>query len=115
MTTPRPAAALSRAQRARRKQDLLLASQALRLEAGVALAQLAERADTLESAVLRVRAVLAGPIGVVGAGVGLGVVVWLGLRGRARPRRWRLLHWGWLAWRWWLLIPPAWRARLLHG
>lgn len=111
MTASRRAAALSRAQRARRKQDLLLASQALRLEAGEALEQLADRADALETAVLRVRAVLAGPVGVVG----LGVVVWLGLRRRARPRRWRWLHWGWRAWRWWQLLPSAWRARLLHG
>lgn len=108
--------AADRAARAQRRQDLLLASQLLRLQAGVALGQLAERADAGQRLATRARAALAGPLGWVGAGllVGLGLRRLLRRPAAAAPRRRRpWLRWAWLAWRVWRGLPPAWRAQVL--
>lgn len=84
------------AQRARRKQDLLLASRALRVQACTAVDQLAARADALEARVVRVGVLLASPAGLAAAGV----VGWLLLRRVRRPLGWVwVLRWGWRAWR----------------
>ncbi len=106
-----------RARRAQRRQDLLLASQLMRLQAGAALGQLAERADAGQRLAGRARALLAGPLGWAGAGL----LVALGVRRLLRrpaapalaPRRRPWLRWALLAWRIWRGLPPAWRAQLL--
>lgn len=107
--------AADRAARAQRRQDLLLASQLLRLQAGAALGQLAERADAGQRLATRARAALAGPLGWAGAGllVGLGLRRLLRRPAAPAPRRRPWLRWALLAWRVWRGLPPAWRAQLL--
>lgn len=103
---------MTAAARAQRRQDLQLASQLLRVQAGAALGQLAERADAAERLARRARTALAGPLG--WAGAGLLVVVLLRRRGAPGPRRRRpWLRWAGLAWRVWRGLPPAWRARFV--
>ncbi|MGQ3052751.1 MAG: hypothetical protein ACT6S0_13280 [Roseateles sp.] len=85
--------------RARRKADLLLASQLLRGQATLAIDELGERADDW---VLRLRAwrnVLSNPIVLAAAGGAATFFVTAG-KGR-RGRLWRGLRWAWLAWRLW--------------
>ncbi len=96
-------ASLAYALRAQRKQDLLLASQAVRLQALASLDTLAARADALAARLALARSVLTHPAVALGAAL-LGIfAVRLGQR-RRRSRPW--LRWAWLAWRAW----RAWQA-----
>lgn len=82
-----------------RKQDLLLASRALRVQAGAAVDQLATRADALEARIVRVGALILSPPGLAGLAAA-GMVGWLLLRRVRRPLGWVwMLRWGWRAWR----------------
>lgn len=95
MTNPRR----SSAQRARRKQDLLLASQAVRLQALDAFDTLGGQVDAVAGWLLQLRALLNHPAApLVGTLLGLAAVR-LGLQRRQRRRPW--LRWAWLAWRTW--------------
>ena len=96
----------SGAQREQRKQDLLLASGAMRQQAVVALDDLAGRADALVSRVAQARAVLSHPAGLLVSGL-LGMLV-ARLALRRRPRTW--LRWAWLGWRTWRAVAPTLRA-----
>lgn len=105
---------LAPAARERRKQDLLLASRLLRVQAVVAADQLAERADRWAERVAQVRALASSPA-VRLAGVAL-LAVMLGRALRRRPSAtvaaragWssRLVRWGWLGWRAWRIAGPV--------
>lgn len=102
------AAATSGEQREQRKQDLLLASGALRQEAVAAFDQLAGRADAVALRVAQARALLHHPAGLFLTGL-LGVLVArVVLRRRRRP--W--LRWAWLGWRAWQVAAPALRSAM---
>ncbi|WP_298835240.1 hypothetical protein [uncultured Piscinibacter sp.] len=99
-------AATSGEQRAQRKQDLLLASRALRREAVTAFDQLAGRADAVARRVAQARALLHHPAGLFLSGL-LGLLV-ARYVARRRPRAW--LRWAWLGWRAWQAAAPALRT-----
>lgn len=91
------------AARAQRKQDLLLASAAVRTQALADASALAGRADAVATRLLQVRAVLAHPaVPLAAAMLGTGVARLLLRSGRRRP--W--LRWAWLAWRAWRVASP---------
>ena len=97
--------------RAQRKQDLLLASRLVRVQAAGAFDELAARADHAADRVAQARALLASPV-VKLAGSAL-AAAWLGfaLRRRKLPARRaglvsRLARWGWLGWRVWRVSGP---------
>lgn len=104
---------LAPAARERRKQDLILASQLLRVQAVVAADQLAERADRWAERVTQLGALASSPVvRLVGAAV-LALMFGRALRRRpavaVAPRAtWssRLVRWGWLGWRAWRLAGP---------
>lgn len=92
--------AMTPAQRARRKQDLLLASALARNQAMVAINQISRQADVVVGSYRQVRAWMAVPqVGTV-ASVGASVAALLALR---HVRIFRLVRWGFLAWRVWKL------------
>lgn len=80
MSTRKP---VDRRARAQRKQDLLLASQVLRGQAGLALGAIGDRVDRVVDRARRVRNFLMRPAVLYTAGVGLMVAL---LRPRRRPR-----------------------------
>ena len=89
---------LTPAQRSRRKQDLLLASALARHQAMIAINQISHQADVVVGGYHQVRAWMSVPkVGTV-AGVGASVAAMLALR---HVRIFRLLRWGFLAWRVW--------------
>lgn len=93
-------AAMTPAQRLRRKQDLLLASALARHQAMVAINQISHQADVVVGGFRQVRAWMSVPqVGTV-ASVGASVAALLALR---HVRTFRLLRWGLLAWRAWKL------------
>ena len=106
-------ASLQPLQREQRKLALRQASLAQRRELRAGLDRLAARADRLEADLLRVRAVLVSPLGLLGVGVLAWLLVRLTRRGgprggpttagaaTGRPSRGRWLRWGWQAWQAW--------------
>jgi hypothetical protein len=93
--------------RARRKQDLLLASGLAREQAVVAIGEIGQRADQVARALIQVRAWLVDPRLWLVGGVVASAVALVAL---PRMRSLRLVHWG-------LLAVRAWRAtrRVLAG
>ena len=86
-------------QRAERKADLLLASELLRGQAGLAVDDLGQRADGWVRRALTVRDWLSNPIVLAAAGSGAAFFATAGQQ--RRGRFWRGLRWGWLAWQVW--------------
>jgi hypothetical protein len=91
---------LTRDQRARRKQDLLLASTLARNQALVAIGQIGQRADVLVGGYRQLRTWMALPQVSAAAGALSSMVALMALR---RLRSFRLLRWGWMGWRTWKL------------
>lgn len=83
-------------QRARRKGDLLLASQLLREQAGLAGHELGQRADRWGQRVMTVRRWLSDPL--VVAVVGGGAALFAASPATRRGRLWRTAQWGWMVW-----------------
>jgi hypothetical protein len=84
--------------RARRKQDLLLASGLAREQAVGAIGDLGQRADKVARGLIRLRAWVSDPQAWVVAGAAGSV---LALTALPRVRSFRLLRWGVLGWRLW--------------
>ena len=98
---------LTPAQRARRKQDLLLASSMARRQALLAINQISQRADRVVGIYHQVRAWMVVPQVATGASLAASLAALLALR---KVRSFRLLRWGQLGWRVWRLA-----AGLLPG
>jgi hypothetical protein len=96
-------AALTPAQRSRRKQDLLLASALARTQALGAIDLIGERADGVVQRARQWQAWLSNPrLWVIASAAGSAV----GLAALARLRGLRLLRWGLLGWRVWQAAAP---------
>lgn len=91
------------AQRAQRKQDLLMASQMLRLHAAEALDDLSDRVDGVARRLQSIRSFFTSPWGLGALGL---VGAWIA-RGKAKAKKKsplslpRLIRWAWLGWRFW--------------
>ncbi len=94
-----PRIPLDPALRARRKADLLLASELLRGQSALAVDDLGQRADGWVRRVLAWRDLLSSPV--VLAAVGGGAAFFASARPQGRGKLWRGLRWAWLAWRVW--------------
>lgn len=85
--------------RARRKADLLLASELLRTQSALAVDDIGRRADGWVRRVLAWRELLTNPV--VLAVAGGGAAFFAGAGQDRRGKLWRGLRWAWLAWRLW--------------
>jgi hypothetical protein len=83
-------------QRAQRKADLLLASQVLRGQIGLAGQDIGQRADRWGQRVLTVRRWLSDPL--VVAVVGGGAAWFAASPPTRRGRLWRTAQWAWMVW-----------------
>jgi hypothetical protein len=99
------------AERSQRKQDLLMASQLLRLQADQSLGVIGDKADGIARRAQQVQAFVRQPA--VMYGTGLVSLAWL-LRPRRRrgrvagpARRGRLIRYGFFAWRLWRALGPT--------
>lgn len=90
-------------QHARRKQDLLLASQLARGLAAGAVDELADRADLIVGGVERVRMWLSSPLVLTAGPLAAALLLGFALR---RGDRGPVLRWAWLAWKLWRNAGP---------
>lgn len=102
-TQPAPSAALRRAGREQRKQDLLLASAVLRAQAAGDFHLLADQADGLGRRWSALRAWFEGPALRTGAAAASALMLVVVLR---RLRWFRLARWAWVGWRFWRTASP---------